>query len=45
MVCPLARLGSKTGNSFVGKIRNLKIVNRVAPPVATSPTISAPTGS
>jgi hexosaminidase len=27
MVCPLARLGSKTGNSFVGKIRNLKVWN------------------
>lgn len=25
MVCPLDRLGSRTGNSFVGKIRNLKV--------------------
>ncbi len=24
-LCPLDRLGSKTGNSFVGKIRNLKV--------------------
>jgi hypothetical protein len=28
MVCPLSRLGSPTGNSFVGKVRNLKVVNR-----------------
>ena len=28
MVCPLAQLGSKTGNSFVGQIRKLKIWNR-----------------
>jgi hexosaminidase len=28
MVCPLERLGSATGNSFVGKIRNLKVYNR-----------------
>jgi hexosaminidase len=28
MVCPLAWLGSKTGNSFIGKVRNLKVVNR-----------------
>ncbi len=27
MVCPLAWLGSPTGNSFVGKVRNLKVVN------------------
>lgn len=27
MVCPLRHLGSKTGNSFVGKIRNLKVYN------------------
>ncbi|MCW1923868.1 family 20 glycosylhydrolase [Luteolibacter arcticus] len=25
MVCPLRHLGSKTGNSFVGQIRNLKV--------------------
>lgn len=30
MVCPLRHLGSKTGNSFVGKIRNLKVVDRVS---------------
>lgn len=28
MVCPLAWLGSSTGNSFVGKVRNLRIINR-----------------
>lgn len=28
MLCPLRWLGSKTGNSFVGKVRHLKIVNR-----------------
>ncbi|MEI7909987.1 MAG: discoidin domain-containing protein [Verrucomicrobiota bacterium] len=28
LVCPLARLGSKTGQSFVGSIRNLRVVNR-----------------
>jgi hexosaminidase len=27
-ICPLAQLGSKTGNSFVGKIRNLKVYDR-----------------
>ena len=27
-LCPLAQFGSKTGNSFVGKIRKLKVVNR-----------------
>ena len=27
MVCPLAWLGSQTGNSFVGKVRNLKVIN------------------
>jgi len=27
-LCPLAQFGSKTGNSFVGKIRNLKVHNR-----------------
>lgn len=32
MICPLARLGSKTGNSFVGKIRNLKVINRALTP-------------
>lgn len=26
-ICPLAELGSQTGNSFVGKIRNLKVYN------------------
>jgi hexosaminidase len=28
MICPLRWLGSQTGNSFVGKIRNLKVYNR-----------------
>jgi len=28
MLCPLRWLGSKTGNSFIGKVRNLKVVNR-----------------
>ena len=28
MICPLRWIGSKTGNSFVGKIRNLKVYNR-----------------
>ena len=28
MVCPLAQLGSKTGHSFVGKVRNLTVINR-----------------
>ncbi len=28
-LCPLAQLGSKTGNSFVGKVRGLKVYNRV----------------
>jgi hypothetical protein len=29
MVCPLRHLGSKTGNSFVGQIRNLKLESRL----------------
>ncbi len=28
MVCPLRTLGSPAGQSFVGKVRNLKVVNR-----------------
>ncbi len=28
MVCPLKWLGSKSGNSFIGKIRKLRVVNR-----------------
>jgi hexosaminidase len=28
MLCPLRWLGSKTGNSFTGKIRKLRVVNR-----------------
>ena len=32
MVCPLRHLGSKTGHSFVGKIRNLKVVDQVVSP-------------
>lgn len=28
MLCPLRWLGSKTGNSFIGQIRKLKVVNR-----------------
>ncbi len=28
MICPLAQLGSKTDNSFVGKVRNLKVYGR-----------------
>jgi len=34
MVCPLRWLGSKTGNSFVGQIRNLKVHDRKIEPVA-----------
>jgi len=29
MVCPLAVLGSRTGNSFVGKIRNITVLDHV----------------
>jgi hexosaminidase len=32
MLCPLARLGSKTGQSFVGKLRNLKVWDRALNP-------------
>lgn len=32
MVCPLRQFGSKTGNSFVGSIRNLKISGKALPP-------------
>jgi len=32
MVCPLRWLGSRTGNSFVGQIRNLKVYNREITP-------------
>lgn len=28
LLCPLTRLGSPTGNSFVGRIKNLKVVDR-----------------
>lgn len=28
MVCPLARLGAMDGSSFVGSVRNLRVVNR-----------------
>lgn len=28
MLCPLARLGGKNGGSFLGSVRNLKLVNR-----------------
>jgi len=28
-LCPLARIGSRTGNSFIGKIRNIKVYSRV----------------
>ncbi len=28
-LCQLAQLGSRTGNSFVGKVRGLKVYNRV----------------
>jgi hypothetical protein len=41
MVCPLRFIGSPYGQSFVGKIRNLKIWNRALPPVAlTNPQLS-----
>jgi hexosaminidase len=29
MVCPLRQLGSKTGNSFVGSVRNLNVYDRL----------------
>lgn len=29
MVCPLRQLGSRTGNSFVGQIRSLKVISSV----------------
>ncbi len=32
MVCPLRWLGSKTGHSFAGRIRNLKVYNRALAP-------------
>lgn len=32
MLCPLRWLGSKTGNSFTGSIRKLKVVNRALSP-------------
>ena len=32
MLCPLRWLGSKTGNSFVGKVRKLMVVNRALSP-------------
>lgn len=32
MLCPLRWLGSKTGNSFVGKVRNLRVLNRALSP-------------
>lgn len=28
MICPLMRLGSETGNSFVGKVRDVKVYNK-----------------
>ena len=31
-LCPLEILGSRTGNSFVGKVRNLKVYNYAKPP-------------
>jgi hexosaminidase len=31
-LCPLGQLGSSTGNSFVGKLRNLKVYNRALTP-------------
>jgi len=32
MLCPLERFGSATGQSFVGKIRNLKVLDRAMTP-------------
>jgi len=32
IICPLAMLGSRTGNSFVGKVRNVKVHNRALSP-------------
>lgn len=32
MLCPLRWLGSKSGNSFVGKVRNLRVVNHALSP-------------
>ena len=32
MICPLAMLGSKTGNSFVGKVRNLRVWDHALDP-------------
>jgi hexosaminidase len=35
MLCPLALFGSQTGNSLVGKVRKLKVVNRMLTPMET----------
>lgn len=40
MVCPLRQLGSKTGNSFVGSIRALKVTAKATPPEAPQSTPS-----
>jgi hexosaminidase len=32
MICPLRWIGSTTGNSFVGKIRKLRVINRILSP-------------
>lgn len=32
MLCPLRQLGSTTGNSFIGKLRKIKVVNRALTP-------------
>ena len=30
MICPLRWFGSKTGHSFVGKVRNLRLYDRLS---------------